>query len=147
MSETTLAAADILDRAADAIEVRGWGQRQYANEFGNNMCVVGAVSYTALGDASQIGTLYSAAFAGRQPMRLFIGSLADSYPALVTALHTLCDDVNDDEPEVGKYNFPLFDWNDNFATDAEEVVAKLRSVALRLRAQTEADVTEPLVTA
>lgn len=102
--------ADILDRAADLIEERGWNQGWYVNECGG-LCAVGAM-YTAAGVELPVGAEFpdipdEVSNAVLRAFRVF----GDHVKRLASA------------------------WNDAPGRTKEEVVSTLRAAAQAARAE------------
>lgn len=118
MINHTELAADILEQAADALEVHGWTVGEFTD--GQAMCAVGAIRYAAHGDAD------------RKPRtkryRLAIAAVSDLYGA-------------DDARSIGTED-RIIDWNDHLlfrdretsnSEAAAEVIDGLRHAAKELR--------------
>lgn len=105
--------ADVLERAADAIEVHGLGKGTYQNKQGN-LCAVGALRYAATGET------YT--------------TRAALDPRVTLATRILAN-------RVDVFGSPLpsnrvFAWNDHKKRTAAEVVDAMKMASKDLRNQT-----------
>lgn len=98
---------EILTKAADVIDERGWYQGHYTDPDGRALCLVGAISVAA----------------GLAPDAIGNGSGTDDLHAALAAFEIWLS------PDMG----PV-DWNDEVAEDAAEVTGKLRECAASLTA-------------
>lgn len=142
MTSTTVAAADLLDKAADAIQERGWGQNKYSDESGNHLCFLGCVSYAKVGRPT-----YFEEFA-EQHVELFVGGntwedwldvIGQEDPVLRDAILAfegmIIDELSGIDYRANDYTVVV--WNDRVASNGQEVIEKLRAAALLLRAKAE----------
>jgi hypothetical protein len=106
---TTVATSEILNRAADLIEERGWAGREVDaheawGEYGGPMCIEGGIMAAA-------GLRYNWE--------------APDCPAYKAVLHYLQGDNR-----WGMFRDRLYSWNDVSTRTADEVIEVLRAVAV-----------------
>jgi hypothetical protein len=114
--------AEILDKAADIIVVRGWHQGGYVPAGVDTrtcqVCVLGALHVAAgeAPDSSYHDSIEEAAEAFAEHLGLFLDE-------------ALGDELGDDPIAAVIGN----DWNDKTATSADQVTTELRACAANLR--------------
>lgn len=112
--KTKITPADVLDRAADLLEERGWTRYTLESDTGC-LCAVGAINVAWFGKPR--GSVVSGVWE--------CGSIQEqAISALVTEVSPYAI-----EPRYG-----VMDWNDEFAKNKRQVVATMRRVAKKLRA-------------
>jgi len=113
--------AEILDKAADVIVVRGWHQGGYVPDGVDTrtcrVCVLGALHVAA----------------GEAPDSSYHDSIEEAVEAFAEHLGLR---INEQAPELG--DDPIAEiignvWNDREAESAEQVIAELRACAANLR--------------
>lgn len=148
MSNTTLAAADLLDKAADAIEERGWGQHDY-HRNGQQFCFLGSLSYAKTG-APEFFFDFAQRFPHGNSWDQWKLALGEEDPVLLEAVLAFEDMILDELAalDYSDHDYTVVLWNDSVATNGQQVVAKLRAAALLLRTKNETAIEQKeLVTA
>jgi hypothetical protein len=111
--------AEILDKAADVIVVRGWHQGGY----------VPAGVDTRTCQVCVLGALHVAA--GEAPDSSYHDSIEEAAEAFAEHLGLFLDEVDEfDDPIAATIGN---EWNDKTATSAEQVITELRTCAANLR--------------
>ena len=149
----SLAAADLLDKTADAIEERGWGQHDYANIDGSYVCFLGAVGVAHVGRTHWFQEL-AMQFTYPLTYKQWLQNVAEHDAVVAEAVGAFGEHVLDlleqeCEEGISDGDYLPVVWNDRVAKSRDEAVATIRAAALVLRAEAVTEVAEApvLVTA
>jgi hypothetical protein len=113
--KTKVAPADVLDRAADLLEERGWTRRILEDDNGC-LSALGAINMAWYGSPG--GRFAASGGLERNPVR----------ESAIMALQT---EIN---PYGGDPEYVIVNWNDSFAKNKRDVVATMRRAVKRMRA-------------